>query len=109
MSGKSAIDQVREGMEVVTSDGVTLGRVTVVHRGSEPRDPWERCEDEACLEVYRGVLLGREVSLHVPCRAIAGVSGDVVTLNVDAEAAAARGWMARPSWVGGREPEPVPA
>ena len=99
MAIESPIEQVREGMRVVSSDGVEMGTVARVHRGTEPTDPLAACEDETCVEVRRESL-GRELTHYVPCRALAGVAGDTVRLGVDLETASARGWATRPAWLG---------
>ncbi|MDP9350687.1 MAG: PRC-barrel domain-containing protein [Chloroflexota bacterium] len=87
-------------MEVLTSDGTSLGKVTEVYFGTEPANSFETCDDETSVEVHRGGLFGKGVTMYVPCRAVAGVSGDTVTLNVDAETATAKGWARKPSWIG---------
>ncbi len=104
MSTGSAIGQVREGMQVVTSDGTSLGRVEHVHSGTVPTDPLQQCEDESCVEVRR-TSLGRELVQYVPCRAISGVLGNTVRLNLDMETASAEGWGRRPAWLGSEAQE----
>ncbi len=98
MTDGSPISQVRVGMDVVTSDGDSLGRVTQVYSGTEPSDPLEQCEDESCMEVHRQ-LLGREFVDYIPCRAIADVSEDAVRLKVGTDAAGIQGWGSRPGWL----------
>ncbi len=77
-----------------------MGTVAQVHRGTEPEDALELCEQETCIEVRRE-LLGREFIEYIPCRAVAKVSGNTVTLGMDMETASSRGWSRRPAWLGG--------
>jgi hypothetical protein len=90
--------QLREGMEVHTSDGSKLGKISQVWYGSSvgsitPGD------DDSCFEVHRG-FLGRE-HLYIPCSAVANVSGHTVTLNTGADAVSENPtWHRKPSWIG---------
>ena len=99
MAIERPIEQVREGMKVVSSDGVEMGAVARVHRGTEPTDRLAACEDETCVEVRRESL-GREIANYIPCRALAGVVGDTVRLDVDLETATTKGWATWPAWLG---------
>lgn len=96
---ESPIGQVREGMRVESSDGEEIGVVARIHRGTEPTDPLAACDDETCVEIRRESF-GREVANYIPCRAVAGVAGDTVTLDVDLETASTKGWARRPAWLG---------
>lgn len=100
MATSSRVADVRKGMEVLTSDGTSLGKVVEVYFGTEPVNSFETCDDETNVEVHRSGLFGKGVTMYVPCRAVAGVSGDTVRLNVDAETATAKGWVRKPSWIG---------
>lgn len=97
---KDMMSQVHEGMEVMTSDGTSLGKVKEIYHGTVPTSAFQQCDDETTLEVHRGGLLGKGTTMYVPCRAIDTVSGNSVTLNVDMETASSKGWVRRPSWIG---------
>ena len=99
MATESPIRRVREGMRMVSSDGVDLGRVGQVYHGTEPADALEACEDETSIEVRRESL-GRETAMYVPCRAVADVIGSTVRLKLDLEAVTSGGWVRRPEWIG---------
>jgi len=99
MTTESPIGRVREGMRMVSSDGVDLGRVGRVYRGTEPADALQACADETCVEVHRESL-GRETTMYVPCRAVADVAGSAVRLKLDLEAVTSGGWAKRPEWLG---------
>jgi sporulation protein YlmC with PRC-barrel domain len=89
-------------MEVLTSDGTSLGKVKEVYVGTEPSSPFEQCDDETTVEVQQGGgLFSKGVTMYIPCRAVGGVSGNSVTLNVDSETANSKGWTHRPSWIQG--------
>ncbi len=97
------IGQVHKGMEVHTLDGVNLGKVEEVWLGTDPASATARCDEEVCsrLEVHRRERLFKDVVLYVPYSAIAAVSGEAVTLNVDAQTAGAKGWSRKPAWLPG--------
>lgn len=99
MASSSVISGVREGMKVTTSDGVDLGKVRQIYFGTEPVDKFSQCDDETCIEVHRGGLIGKGVTMYVPCRAVESVFGETVTLNVDMETASAKGWARKPAWI----------
>jgi hypothetical protein len=87
-------------MRVRTSDGTDLGQVRAMWPGIDPTSTSVRCDEEVCsrIEVRQGK--GRQArTLYIPYNAIAGVSGDVVTLGMTAEAADAKGWTRRPGWL----------
>ncbi len=100
MATTSVVGQVRNGMEVMTSDGVSLGKVRETYIGTEPTSPLQQCDDETTVEVHRGSLLGKSTTMYIPCRALASVDGNTVMLNVDQETASAKGWLHKPSWIG---------
>jgi len=100
MATTSVVGQVRNGMEVVTSDGESLGKVKETYIGTEPTSPLQQCDDETTVEVHRGGLFSKSTTMYVPCRALARVDGNTVTLNVDQETANAKGWQHKPSWIG---------
>lgn len=101
MAGGNLIEQLRDGMEVRASDGAKLGKIKQVYYGDEPATSFVHGEDETCMEVHHGGLLGKADTMYVPCHAIADVSGGHVTLKVDAQKAKSTpGWHHKPSWVG---------
>jgi hypothetical protein len=90
--------QLHKGMEVHTSDGTKLGKIAEVWYGSSVGSTLPH-EDESCFEVHRG-FLGRE-TLYIPCSAVAQVTNNIVTLNVDANTAhESPSWHRKPSWIG---------
>lgn len=96
----SVMQRIRKGlMEVKSSDNVNLGTVTEIWPGSDHEsatDPWD---DQSCsqLEVwYHGHIHRR---LYIPCGWIAQVSGNCVSLKVDARTAETMGWSIRPDWI----------
>ena len=99
MASENVIAQVRKGMEVQTTDGQKLGKVAEVWLGTDPTATNPRCDEEICsrLEVHHG-FLGRGV-LYVPYSAIANVTADHVTLNMDAATVHEHDWVQRPRWI----------
>jgi hypothetical protein len=90
--------QVKRGMEVVTTDGTKLGKVGEVWFGTSVGGPG-RSDEETCMEIQRG-LLSRE-TIYLPCRLIAGVRGQTIELNVDEPTVRENpSWHRRPAWVG---------
>ena len=49
------------------------------------------------MEVPRG-LFGSGGVWYIPCHAVADISGNHVTLNVDAETAKTKVWVRKPKW-----------
>jgi hypothetical protein len=98
MAGGNVIAQIRKGMEVKFSDGKTLGKVAHVWVGTDPVSSTERCDEEVCsrLEVHRPHWRG---TVYIPYNAIAGVSANVVNLNLDEEQANLKLWHQRPTWL----------
>jgi hypothetical protein len=90
--GRNVVEQVREGMQVQTADGMRLGKVTEVWCGSEPVSSYTACDDESCLEVQGG-------RLYIPCSVVADVSGKVVILGVDAATVQSKPWQWKPAWI----------
>ncbi|MDP9313921.1 MAG: PRC-barrel domain-containing protein [Chloroflexota bacterium] len=89
--------QLHEGMEVHTSDGSKLGKIAQVWFGASVGSITPGTE-ESCFEVHRG-FLGRE-TLYIPCSAVANVTNNTVTLNVDASAAGEMpSWHRKPAWI----------
>ena len=98
MSQGSVVDQIREGMEVTTSDGEKLGKVKQIWYGSETLSSRTPGAEETCFEVQKG-LLGRE-KLYIPCRFVSQVSGQTVQLSADSQTARTTpSWHVKPSWV----------
>jgi uncharacterized protein YrrD len=99
MARENVIARVRKGMEVHTTDGQTLGKVTEVYLGADPTASNPLCDEALCsrLEVQRGGLFKR-TTLYVPYSAIADVTADQVLLNIDAATASERPWHQKPRW-----------
>ncbi len=98
MSGRNVTAQIREGMDVTSSDGKVLGKIAQVWIGADAQansTPWDAA---ACLEVHPG-FWGRARALYIPCPAVATVAGCQVTLNVDAAMADAMPWNVAPAWI----------
>ncbi len=95
------LGQVHKGMEVLSTDGVCLGKVKEVWLGTDPASTHARCDEEVCsrLEVHHREHLIKDVVMYIPYSAIAGVSGNQVLLNVDAETANSKGWSYKPHWI----------
>ena len=100
MASENVIARVRKGMEVYTTDGQTLGKVTNVWVGTDPTATNPLCDEEVCsrLEVQSGGLFKRS-TLYVPYSAIGDVAADRVTLNIDATTVHERAWNQKPRWV----------
>jgi hypothetical protein len=89
--------QVRRGMEVVTTDGAKLGKVSEVWFGTSVGGAG-LSDEETCMEIHRG-LISRE-TLYVPCRAIVQIDGQTIRLNVDESTVRdTPSWHRKPSWV----------
>ena len=98
MAEGSAIDRVREGMDVRASDGAKLGKIKQVFIGDDATTTFVRGDNETCMEVHHG-LLGRDV-MYIPCTAVADVSEGHVILKVDAKTAkTTSSWHRKPAWV----------
>lgn len=93
------IEQVHEGLEVQSADGVSLGKIVRVWWGTEPVDSVTPCADETCLEVQPSAI-GWSSRLYIPCSAVAAVSEQQVTLSFDAETVTSKPWVDRPAWIG---------
>ncbi len=94
------IGQIRKGMRVHASDGTDLGEVRAMWPGIDPTSASVRCNEEVCsrIEVRQGK--GRQArTLYIPYNAIAGISGNVVTLSVSTETIGSRAWVLRPGWI----------
>ncbi|HEY0733439.1 MAG TPA: hypothetical protein VGD69_00910 [Herpetosiphonaceae bacterium] len=92
------IEQLREGLEVQSVDGVVLGKINEVWWGSLPSGSVVPGVEETCFSIKQGMLFGR-TQIYVPCSAVADVSETVVTLNLDAETIATKPWNTRPAWI----------
>ena len=89
--------QLRDGMEVHTSDGTKLGKIAQVWYGTSVGNITPS-GDDSCFEVHRG-FLGRE-HLYIPCSAVAHVDQHTVTLNTNADAVSENpSWHHKPAWV----------
>ncbi len=95
------LGQVRKGMHVRTSDGTDLGKVAEVWLGTDPTSASARCDEEVCsrVEVRQGLL--RKQVIYIPYNAIAGVSGDTITLSASETDVHKPGWVQRPRWLPG--------
>ena len=98
MSSGNVMADVRKGMEVRTSDGMSLGKIAHVWLGVDPIGSDQRCDDDVCsrLEVH---LPHRGGTLFIPYSAIAGVSGRTVNLNVSEATVHDKLWHQRPLWL----------
>ncbi|HEX6292721.1 MAG TPA: PRC-barrel domain-containing protein [Herpetosiphonaceae bacterium] len=89
--------QLREGMEIQTSDGTKLGKISEIWFGTSVGGPIHS-EEETCVEVHRG-FLGRD-HLFLPCRVISGIDQNTVMLSVDAETVdKTAAWHQKPAWI----------
>ncbi len=107
------VSYIRGGMEVKSSDGVSLGKVVEVWCGKDPKDSTEECDESVCsrIEVRAASrrVLGRlrrakadpavQATLYIPCNAVAGVSGNRVELAVSSETVNASEWSREPKWI----------
>jgi hypothetical protein len=86
-----------KGMEVKTTDGKSLGKIAHVWFGDDPGSS-QRCDEEVCsrLEVH---LPRRGGTRYIPYNAIAGVSGQTVSLNITEAVVHNKLWQQRPSWL----------
>ena len=66
MTSTPIIAQVQKGMEVRSSDGTNLGKVTQIWIGTDTSSSTTRCDEALCsrVEVHRG-LFGTHV-LYIP-------------------------------------------
>ena len=97
------IGEIRKGMEVRTSDGELLGKVSEVYVGTDPTSGSALCDEEICSRIEirkKGGFLSRGEPSYIPYNAVRSVLQDSVTLGVDADAARAKGWAHRPAWIG---------
>ena len=96
MASGNVIAQIHEGMEVHFADGARLGKIAQVWIGTDPASSATPCDEDVCsrLEIHR-----RDATLYIPYSAIAGVSGNIVTLNVDTAMANEKGWHRPPAWI----------
>ena len=89
--------QLHEGMEVYTSDGTKLGKISQVWYGTSVGG-LATSEEETCLELHRG-LLGRE-TLYLPCRIVQEVADQAVKLSVDEQTVKETpSWHQKPAWI----------
>ncbi len=100
MASENILPQVRQGMDVHTADGHTLGTVAKVWFGTDPTPSNPRCDEDTCsrLEVHRGRLFKRR-ALYVPYSAIGDITAGHVTLTLDAAAVNERDWLRKPAWI----------
>jgi hypothetical protein len=98
MASGNIMAQIRKGMEVTTADGRTLGKVAHVWFGIDPARADQRCDEEECsrLEVHLGRRGGTR---YIPYSAIAGVSGQTVSLSATEATVNDKLWHQRPSWM----------
>lgn len=121
MPTPTAFRQVRDGMEIETSNGIVLGRVEGVLWGTDATGQRQSLaqlgiresadtEDEAVAaggDVSDAVLTARHEPsgsiIFVPHQAVASVSGQRVKLFVDDQAVEASAWRTPPDWVRAEE------
>ncbi len=88
--------QVREGMDVYSSDGEKLGRVGDINIGTSDGQPIaQSTEERSYFQVTRG-FLGLAGELWVPGEAIAGVEDGGVTLRCTHEEVGQQAWGSKP-------------
>ena len=97
MATENLLAQVHKGMEVKTADERSLGKIAHVWFGDDPGSS-QRCDEEVCsrLEVH---LPRRGGTRYIPYNAIAGVSGQTVSLNITEAVVHNKLWQQRPSWL----------
>ena len=91
MAGANMVEQVREGMQVRSSDGKRIGKVRQVHE--RDADVYIRVAPKASWVFWKA----EPTFLYLPASAIAEVSSKQMTLNMDANAA--RNCTRRPLWI----------
>ncbi len=117
MADPTTFHMVKEGMQVKTSDGTTLGKVRAVHFGQdttgerhsiaqvgmrEIEDTTELSIDEregipdAVVEVEGSA---DKPTLYIPHQAVYQVDEQTITLYVDINAVEASDWATPPSWL----------
>ncbi len=100
MSQGGVIDQIREGMEVLSSDGQKLGKIKNIWYGAASGMSSAYSDEESCIEVRSGGLFSKE-TLYIPFREIVDVSGNNVKIKADAQAVHKNpAWHTKPSWIG---------
>ncbi len=97
METEQVIKRLHEGMEVHAADGTKLGKITQILYGADTSGRLAASEEETCMEVHHGFF--RRESLYLPCRLVAGVTGNTVTLSIDAHTARETPtWHHKPTW-----------
>lgn len=83
------------GKQVITNEGIVLGTVTAMWRGTDATD---HSSHEDTLGVQRPEQ-DRDGLLYIPSSAIARESAQGIVLTVDESQVGARGWRFRPEWL----------
>jgi hypothetical protein len=104
MANETILAQIQLRMEVRSADGIRLGQIREVWYGSDPLESGGRCDEEVCsrLEVRHS-----DGTIYIPYNAIAGVSGPVVTLKLDAAAVKEKNWYHPPGWIANSALDPA--
>ena len=97
----NVVEQLREGQEVRSVDGQSMGKIKAIWYGSDqPGSLISTTDEKTCFEVQKGGLLSKE-TLYLPCEAVADISGNAVTLKADADTVKATpSWHHKPAWIG---------
>lgn len=106
------VGQIREGMNVRTSDGETIGSVVRVWQCTDPGEATlseiiqnERRTYQEALQMQAGTFV--EVSprsgdnLYIPWQGIRDIDGECLCLEVDAPSVRESAWRSRPAWATG--------
>lgn len=106
------VEQIREGMNVSTSDGQDIGTVVRVWQCTDPaegvlsnimqsehRTYEEAIRTEAGTFVEVQSATGEE--LYIPWQGVRAVDGDCLCLEVDAPSVNHSAWRLKPSWIDG--------
>ncbi|MDP9379429.1 MAG: PRC-barrel domain-containing protein [Chloroflexota bacterium] len=106
----SIVGQLQEGMDVLTSDGVNVGKVVQLWVGSEPAERLltsaiqeRQMSYEAALANKIGVFLEVHPGaggdpMYIPWQIVDNAEGGAVHLLVTENAAEASEWRRRPAW-----------
>lgn len=101
MTGKTVVDfaQLHKGMTVQTADGAKLGAIAEVWVGTDPLDTTAAWDEDLCSRVEVHAFHQQGGPLYIPYHVLAAVTGQRVTLTVDAATIHTRNWHHRPSWL----------
>lgn len=105
MAIENVMGSIRNGMQVQTEDGRSLGTVAHVWFGTDPTGN-QPCDEDQCsrLEVHFPYGGG---ACYIPYPAIAAVSGKTVQLNLTEDEFNQKTWHRRPRWLPAEGESPV--